>query len=167
MLSILNVYNSLQLLTSSSQSIPSSSPPSGNHKFVLYVCESVSDSCVRAQLLQLFWALCDPKDCNSPGSSVHGILQVRKGSALPCPPSRDLPDPGIKPLSLTSPALADGFLTTVATCEAHFCFIDRFFCVIHIKFIFKCCNKILFILIIGLLTVCTCRVSTSFISHSS
>jgi len=27
--------------------------------------------------------------------------------------SRDLPDPGIKPISLMSPALAGGFLTTV------------------------------------------------------
>ena len=29
--------------------------------------------------------------------------------------SRDLPDPGIKPVSLTSPALAGGFFTTHAT----------------------------------------------------
>ena len=31
----------------------------------------------------------------------------------------DLPDPGIKPVSLKSPALAGGFLTTSATWEAH------------------------------------------------
>ena len=30
-----------------------------------------------AQLLQLCPALCDPVDCNPPGSSVHGILQAR------------------------------------------------------------------------------------------
>jgi len=30
-------------------------------------------------------------------------------SGLPCPPPRDLPDPGIKPASLASPALAGGF----------------------------------------------------------
>ena len=29
-----------------------------------------------------------------------------------CPPPGDLPDPGIEPESLMSPALADGFLTT-------------------------------------------------------
>ena len=74
-----------------------------------------------AKSLQLGLTLFDPMDCNSPGSSVHGILQVRKGSGLPCPPPGDLPDPEIEPLSLISPALADGFLTTVATCEAHFC----------------------------------------------
>ena len=30
-------------------------------------------------------------------------------SGLPCPPPRDLPDPGIEPKSLTSPALAGGY----------------------------------------------------------
>ena len=29
-------------------------------------------------------------------------------SGLPCPPPGDLLDPGVKPVSLTSPALADG-----------------------------------------------------------
>ena len=33
-------------------------------------------------------------------------------SELPFPPPGDLPDPGIKPVSPLSPALADGFLTT-------------------------------------------------------
>ena len=45
------------------------------------------------------------------GSSVHGILQARCWSRLPCPPPRDLPDPGIKPESLMSPALAGGFFS--------------------------------------------------------
>ena len=39
------------------------------------------------------------------GSSVHGILQAY-GSGLPFPSPGDLPDPGIKPVSLMSPALA-------------------------------------------------------------
>ena len=34
-------------------------------------------------------------------------------SGLPFPPPEDLPDPGIKPLSLISPALAGRFLTNV------------------------------------------------------
>ena len=34
-------------------------------------------------------------------------------SGLPFPPSRDLPNPGIRPKSLVSPALASGFFTTV------------------------------------------------------
>ena len=39
-------------------------------------------------------------------------------SGLPCPPSGDLPDPGIKATLLMSPALAGGFFTTSATWEA-------------------------------------------------
>ena len=39
-------------------------------------------------------------------------------SGLPCPPPGGLPDPGIKPRSLTSPALAGAFFTTSATREA-------------------------------------------------
>ena len=35
-------------------------------------------------------------------------------SGLPCPPPEDLPNPGIEPMSLTSPALAGGFFTTSA-----------------------------------------------------
>ena len=33
-------------------------------------------------------------------------------SGLPCPPPGDLPKPGIKSMSLMSPALAGGFFTT-------------------------------------------------------
>ena len=40
----------------------------------------------------------------------HGLL---------FPPSGDLPNPGIKPTSLRSPALVGGFFTTSATWEAH------------------------------------------------
>ena len=39
-------------------------------------------------------------------------------SGLPCPPPGDLPDPGIEPASVTSPAFAGGFFTTNATWEA-------------------------------------------------
>ena len=40
-------------------------------------------------------------------------------SRLPGPPPRDLPNPGTKPTSLTSPALVGGLFTTSATWEAH------------------------------------------------
>ena len=65
--------------------------------------------------------LCDHMDCSLPGSSAHGIFQARTlGTVvcqaplsiglsrqefwcrLPCPPPRDLPNPGVKP---GSPAL--------------------------------------------------------------
>ena len=41
--------------------------------------------------------------CSPPGSSVRGILQAR---ILECIPPGDLPDSGMEPVSLTSPALA-------------------------------------------------------------
>ena len=37
---------------------------------------------------------------------------------LPCPPPGDLPNPGMEPVSLVSPALAGGFFTTSTTWEA-------------------------------------------------
>ena len=39
-------------------------------------------------------------------------------SRLLCPPQGNLPNPGIEPASLTSPALAGGFFTTSTTWEA-------------------------------------------------
>ena len=47
-----------------------------------------------------------------------GFSRQQYWSGLPCPPPRDLPDPGIEPESLVSPALAGGFFTTSATREA-------------------------------------------------
>ena len=55
--------------------------------------------------------LCDSMDCSQPGSSVQGILQARILECVAMPP-KDLSDPGIKPTSLMSPALAGRFFTT-------------------------------------------------------
>ena len=66
---------------------------------------------VCAQSLQSCPTLCHPMDCSPPGSSVHGILQARILEQVAFPPPGDLPDPGIKPMSLVSPALAGGFFT--------------------------------------------------------
>ena len=66
---------------------------------------------MRAQLLshmQLFvtlWTVAWP------GSSVHGIFQARILECVAISPSRDLPNPGIKPMSPASPALAGEFFT--------------------------------------------------------
>ena len=62
-------------------------------------------ACVCAQSLQSCPTLCDLLDCNPPGSSVHGILQARILHWVAFPPSGDLPDPGIEPVSLISPSL--------------------------------------------------------------
>ena len=51
--------------------------------------------------------------CSLPDSSVHGFSR-QYWSELPCPPPGDLPDPGIKPVSGMSPALAGEFFTTSA-----------------------------------------------------
>ena len=56
-------------------------------------------------------------DHSPPGSSVHEEQEYWSG--LSCLPPGDLPDPGIEPTSLTSPALAGGFFTTSAIWEAH------------------------------------------------
>ena len=62
--------------------------------------------------------LCDPRDGSPPGSSVHGVLQARMLEWVAVPFYRDLPDPGIEPMSLQSPALVGRFFTTSATWEA-------------------------------------------------
>ena len=58
--------------------------------------------------------LCDPTHCSPPGSSLHGIFQVRIWSGLPFPPPGDLPNPGIELAWLACPALEGRFFTTNA-----------------------------------------------------
>ena len=62
--------------------------------------------------------LFDPMDCSLPGSSVQGSLQARILEWVAMPPPENLLHPGIKPMSLTSPALAGKFFTTSTTWEA-------------------------------------------------
>ena len=63
-------------------------------------------------LLQWCPILCNPMNCNLPGSSLPGTLQARILGGLPFPPARELPNPGIEPVSLASPVLAGRFFTT-------------------------------------------------------
>ena len=53
-----------------------------------------------------------PMDCSLPGSSVHGILQVRILERVAMSSPGELPNPGIKPLTLMPPVLACVFFTT-------------------------------------------------------
>ena len=73
-----------------------------------------------AQLFATLWTLA------SQALLCMGFPRQEYWSGSPCPPRRDLPDPGIEPTSLTSPALAGGFFTMSATWEApsstHQCF---------------------------------------------
>ena len=48
-----------------------------------------------------------------------GFSRQEYWSGLPCSPPGDLPDPGIKPTSFMSLALAGGFFTISTTWEAH------------------------------------------------
>ena len=74
--------------------------------------------CVRAKSLQLCLTLCDPKDCSPPGSALHGLLLARILERVTISSPGDLPDSRIEPVSLTSPALASGLVTTSTTWEA-------------------------------------------------
>ena len=77
--------------------------------------------CVGAELLQSCLTICDSMDCSPKCSTVHRILKARilgYWSGLHSSPPWELPNPGIKPRSLMSPALAGRFFTTHTTWEA-------------------------------------------------
>ena len=71
--------------------------------------------CMCVQLPQSWSVLYDLMNHSLSGSSVHGILQARILEWLSCPPPGDLPNPGIDPASLVSPALAGGFFVISTT----------------------------------------------------
>ena len=56
--------------------------------------------------------------CQAPQNPQMGFSSQESWSGLLCPPPEELPNPGIKPSSLTSLALAGGFFTTDTTWEA-------------------------------------------------
>ena len=72
---------------------------------------SVAQSCL---------TLCDPVDCSPRVPLSMGFSRQESWSGLPCLPPEDLPDPGMEPESLTSPALAGRLFTTSATGKARF-----------------------------------------------
>ena len=77
------------------------------------VCVSVC-MCPCAQSCPTF---CDPMDCSPPDSSCPwNFSRQEYWSRSPFPTPGDLPEPGIQPASLVSPALAGGFFTTNTTC---------------------------------------------------
>ena len=65
------------------------------------------------QLCETLWTLAHQ------ASVSQGFSRPEYWSGLPCFPPGDLPNPGIQPMSLMSPALAGGFFTTRAAWEAH------------------------------------------------
>ena len=67
--------------------------------------ELISNTCC-CSAAKSYLALCNPMVCSPPGSSVHRMSQARILDWVAISFSRDLPIPGIKPIS---PALAGGF----------------------------------------------------------
>ena len=90
------------------------------------MCYSVLSHFSCVQLFVTLWIIA----CQAPLSM--GFQRQVYQSGLPCPPPGDLPNPGIKPVSLKSPALADGFFTTSATWEDHPFFF--FHCLFHLTY---------------------------------
>ena len=78
----------------------------------MYVCACMLNCFTRVWLFATLWTVAHQAPLSL------GFPRQEYWSRLPCPPARDLPNPGIKPLSLTSPALAGRFFTTGATWEA-------------------------------------------------
>ena len=73
------------------------------------------NACVSAKSLQSCLTLCSSKDYSPLGSSIQRFPWKNHWSGLLCPPLGDLPDPGIKPVSLMSPALPGEFFTASTT----------------------------------------------------
>ena len=69
-------------------------------------------ACMRAKLLHLCPILCNHMDCSLPGSSIHGDSPGRITGVGCCALLQGTFLPGIKLLSLMSPALAGGSFTT-------------------------------------------------------
>ena len=72
----------------------------------------VLSQCNRVRLFANLWTV-----AHQAPLSV-GFSRQEYWSGLPRPPPGDLPNPGIEPTSLVSPALAGGFFITSATREA-------------------------------------------------
>ena len=81
--------------------------------------DTLLPACVlRAKSLRSCLTLCNPWTvaCQTPLSM--GFSRQEYWSGLPLAPQGGLPDPGIEPASLMSPALAGRFFTTSTTWEA-------------------------------------------------
>ena len=74
---------------------------------------------VKVLVTQLCLTLCEPMDYIACQAFLSmGLSRQEYWSGLPFPSPGDLPNPGIKPVSLMSSALAGRFFTTSTTWEA-------------------------------------------------
>ena len=86
--------------------------------FPVYLQRFCNTMCVCAKSLQSCPTLCEPKTvaCQAPLSMRFSRREYWSG--LLCPPPRDLPNPGIEPVYLTSLGLVGRFFSTSVTWEA-------------------------------------------------
>ena len=83
--------------------------------------------------IKLTWCVVSPfshvRLFTTPWAVLHqaslsmGLSRQENWSGLSFPHPGDLPDPGIEPMSIVSPALAGGFFTTSTTWEAQQAFL--------------------------------------------
>ena len=96
--------------------IEGTSQESQNNSVVCYISVLPSDlhACTlshfsRVQLFATLWTVANQ------GPLSMGFTRQENWIGLPCPPPGGLPNPGIEPVSLTSPALVGGSFTTSPT----------------------------------------------------
>ena len=77
--------------------------------------------CVK--LFQSFLTLCGSMDCSPQASLSIRLSRQEYWSRLLCPPTGNLLDSGIEPVSHMSPVLAGEFFTTSTTWEAIYIYI--------------------------------------------
>ena len=91
-----------------------------NQLYPLYLMNIIFLSgVVCAKLLQSCLTLCYPMECSLQAPLPMGFSRKEYLSGLPFPSLGDRP--GIKPTSLASPVLADGFFTTSTTGKPVIC----------------------------------------------
>ena len=83
----------------------------------LLVTVTLTEGCLLLSRFSHVWLFTTILTIARQAALAMGFYRQEYWSRLPCPPPGDLPKPGIKPLSLMSSTLADGFFTTRATWE--------------------------------------------------
>ena len=79
--------------------------------------EIICSKNLKVLVVQSCLTLCDARDCSPPASSVQGILQARIAEWVALPPPGDLPNSGIKPISL--------YVSCIGRCVLyHYCHLE-------------------------------------------
>ena len=76
-----------------------------------YILKFGSIVCILFVCVQLCPTLCNPMGCSHQAPLSMGFSQQEHWSGLSFPPPGDIPNPGIKPTSPSSPELAGNFFT--------------------------------------------------------